>query len=447
MDERLQQIEWALIGHGLTHPDEFGTMAAQLSDADFPDILPRELFKGMCKLHFSGAPIDTVTLRGTIPDTDDDTWGQVVSEAMTRTCSDPGYYAQMLRDGVRLQRIRDKGSAIAYAESLEQAEAVLGELSTIAASRAAATVTTAADAAQAFFDRIGAREKPRYLDWGVPELNEKTFTEPGDFVVIGGYPNAGKTLFAIQTAAKIAEGQRVGFFSLETSDRKVTDRLMCYLSRVPLSKIKNRSLAPDDWKALTAAGQKMSDLKLDIIPASGMTVRDITAISLNNRYDVIFADYLQLIDGGAKDRYENVTNVSLQLHTLAQKHRITVIALAQLKRAEKTTGKKPLPPSMSDFRESGQIEQDADLAILLYPSDPNDNRSDRMLKIAKNKEGERALITMVFDGATQSMRPVPKSSGQKLREGLSELDRKQKAEKRQMTFEEIPTDDKEEPPF
>ena len=96
---------------------------------------------------------------------------------------------------------------------------------------------------------------------------------------------------------------------------------------------------------------------------------------------------------------------------MARVNSVTVIALAQLARPDKTQGK-PQPPTMSSFRESGQIEQDADIAFLLWPADPNDNSSDRVFKIGKNKEGERMKMDMIFDGKTQTLRPRPETKGE-----------------------------------
>ena len=99
-------------------------------------------------------------------------------------------------------------------------------------------------------------------------------------------------------------------------------------------------------------------------------------------------------------RFEQVTQISMGLHTLAQQSGITVIALAQLSRPDKSKKKKD-PPGMHDLRESGQIEQDADAVLLLYHKDPNDNAGPRMLKIGKNKEGERADFELNFKGESQ----------------------------------------------
>ena len=118
-------------------------------------------------------------------------------------------------------------------------------------------------------------------------------------------------------------------------------------------------------------------------------------------------DYLQIVSAQGKSRYEQVTGISIALHTMAQAHGIAVFALVQLSRPEKVGGKL-LPPSMASFRESGQLEQDADAALLLWPEDPNENRSGRVLKIAKNKDGERDTLHLAFSGATQTLSLAPK---------------------------------------
>ena len=105
------------------------------------------------------------------------------------------------------------------------------------------------------------------------------------------------------------------------------------------------------------------------------------------------------------DRYAQVTAASQGLRTFAQSTNTAVVALAQLSRPEKSRDKagKPIPPSMHSFRESGQLEQDADVAFLVYPSNPEDNTSNRVFKVGKNKEGPRPRVELVFHGDTQTM--------------------------------------------
>lgn len=439
-------LERALISELLRAPERFGELAALIKADDLSEGINRELFKVCRELFDAGRPIDAAAIRFGLGDPTDEAWAQVVSY-YNAPCGEIAEYARMLKEQKRFDALAGMSMELSRAISAEEQEKIIGAMADVIAGKCETVTVSAESAAHEFFDRIGRTEKPDYLRWGFEALDKVSYTEPGDFVAIGGYPSSGKTMFALQVAAALAKKKRVGFFSLETSPQKVADRLMCHLSRVPMQKIKRRDLDAADLAALTTAGEKMAALALDIIPASGMSVADIQAISINKRYDVVFVDYLQIVDSGAKDRYENVTQTSLQLHRMAQSHRITVIALAQFKRPDKTAGKKPVPPSMADFRESGQIEQDIDLALLLYPSDHNDNRSSRICKVAKNKEGERVQIELEFDGAAQTFREKKESPYRNLQTRLAEYDRQERRERReqQMRFEETAADEKELP--
>lgn len=439
-------IERALTSEILRAPERFGEFSAVLKAEDFSGALTREIFSICRGLYSSGKQIDLVSIRFGLNDTTDEAW-TTVTEYYSTPCGDIAEYARMLKEQRLYDTLAVLGLDLIRAETLAEMEALVGKMSDTVAGKAERLTVTAETAAHEFFDRMGKTDKPDYLRWGFPTLDRYAFTEPGDFVAIGGYPSSGKTMFALQVAAGLARHKRVGFFSLETSPQKVTDRLMCHLSRVPMGRIKTRELSEADWKAFCSAGEVMTKLRLDIIPASGMGVQEIEAVALNKQYDIIFVDYLQIVDSGARDRYENVTQTSLQLHRMAQSHKITVVALAQFKRPDKTAGKKPVPPSMADFRESGQIEQDIDLALLLYPADPNDNRSNRICKIGKNKEGERAQIELEFNGSIQTFSEKKENSFNKLQRELREFDKNEKREReaRQVDFEEITA--KEELPF
>ena len=183
--------------------------------------------------------------------------------------------------------------------------------------------------------------------------------------------------------------------------------------------------------------------------ASGLSARDIQAITLSLRHEIIFDDYLQIVDAPGRDFREKVTNVSMALHTLAQSHNVAVIALAQLSRPEKTKAG-TAPPNMWSFKESGQIENDADVAMLLYPSDMNDNASPRFLKVSKNKDGTKTQIVLEFDGAHQTLRPMPQSMAETYRNVMRacrEAAGKRKSDDGadQVSFKELESDDPELP--
>ena len=152
---------------------------------------------------------------------------------------------------------------------------------------------------------------------------------------------------------------------------------------------------------------QLTSPKLEFIGASGMTVSDIRAVALSRHYDMIVVDYLQKIRGDRSRMtdFERVSQISSDLQELGQQTGIYVLALSQLSRPEKKNGKTPAP-TMASLRQSGQIEQDADVVMLVYCEDDTQPRL-RTLKLAKNKEGMANIaMRMVFDGDTQSFSRV-----------------------------------------
>lgn len=437
----VMRIEYTILGTVLMEPEHTGEVVAALAPTHFGSLGTKGLFEAISALHFRGAPVDPVTV---IQEAGAD-YEIAVRETLQycTAVSNLPYYCEMLKEQGQLRRVQAEAMDLTIAETLPEARECLDRLNGLMVSRKGVVILDAAEAASDFYDRQKG-EKPEYLHWGFDKLDADLYAELGDFIVVGGYPSAGKTLLSLQFALTLAEKYRVGYFSLETSPRKLVDRIMSHLAKVPLKKIKERDLNEADHAALAEAAVRLSTRKLDCVDAGGMTVRDIQAVALNKRYQVIMVDYLQLVADTGKGRYEQVTNISQGLHTLARANGITVIALAQLRRPEKEKGK-PKPPTMADFRESGQIEQDADIAMLLWPSDPNDNRSGRVLKVGKNKEGERLKMDLDFDGAIQTMAPHVPTKGEQYRELQKQIRAAGRTEPQQATFTELVGDDSELP--
>lgn len=435
------RIEYTILGTVMMEPEHTGEVVAALSPAHFSNIGSRGLFEAISTLHFRGDPVDPVTV---IQEAGED-YEVAVNEVLRyyTAVSNLPYYCEMLKEQGQLRQVQAEAMVIAATETLQEAREGLDRLNGLMVSRKGTEILNAAEAAMNFYNRQKG-EQPEYLHWGFVRLDADLYAELGDFIVVGGYPSAGKTLLSLQFGLTLAEKYRVGYFSLETSPRKLVDRIMSHLSKVPLAKIKRRDLSEADYIALADAAIALSTRKFDCIDASGMTVRDIQAVALNKRYQVILVDYLQLVVDAGKGRYEQVTNISQGLHTMARANGITVIALAQLRRPEKENGKLK-PPTMADFRESGQIEQDADIAMLLWPADPNDNRSSRVLKVGKNKEGERLKIDLDFDGATQTMVPHVPTKGEQYRDLHKQIRAASQKECQQTTFTELVDDDSELP--
>ena len=232
-------------------------------------------------------------------------------------------------------------------------------------------------------------ETPQYIPSGIPVLDKHLHLAPGNLFIIGGRPSAGKTALSLQMACEQARrGFRVCYFSLETDPDTLTARVIANRLAVPLADVKNKNIPQSDLDALA----ELHKLPLFIRSASGKGVGWVKAQAQRMKAQVIFIDYLQLLAASkAKDRYQQITSISIGLHELAQTTGILVVALAQLNRNAAHAA-----PSTADLKESGQLEQDGD-AILLLSSDGEQYKC----VLAKNKEGKMGEVPLTFDKTRQ----------------------------------------------
>ena len=193
-----------------------------------------------------------------------------------------------------------------------------------------------------------------------------------------------------------------------------------------MENIKRNALNEGHLKSVVDFASNMSLSRVfDLIPCSGATVQDIQAYSMAHQYEVIVIDYLQLLRASGYNRVEQVTNISMDLHRFAQSTGITVIALSQLSRDSNQQGKKA-DPDMSSLRESGQLEQDADVILMLYLDDPKQPNGPRILRCVKNKDGERFRMMLDFDGKNQKFAKT--KDPQAYHKAMAEIARERKRE-------------------
>ncbi len=232
-------------------------------------------------------------------------------------------------------------------------------------------------------------EKAEYIPTGVPVVDRYLNLSPGNLFIIGGRPSAGKTALSLQMACEQArKGYKVCYFSLETDPDTLTARIIANRLAVPLADVKAKAVPQSDLDDLA----ELHKLPLFIRSASGKGVGWVKAQAQRMKAQVIFIDYLQLLAASkAKDRYQQITSISISLHELAQTTGILVVALAQLNRNAAHAS-----PSTADLKESGQLEQDAD-AILLLSAD----KEQYQAILAKNKEGRVGEVPLTFDKARQ----------------------------------------------
>ena len=303
-----------------------------------------------------------------------------------------GEWAKRIKENAALRRFQslavESASALTTYEDLSEIYQQMGEAMSLKAEEEDAW--TYEDVLNDYV--LHMDEKPVYIKTGLERLDEALHISPGDFIIIGGRPSAGKTALSLQIAASMAkQDYAVYYFSLETSKRKLGARLMANQIYCPLDTVKNKAVSLNEIDG-QAKNMKMP---LYIRSAAGKNVAWMKAQALRKKAQVIFVDYLQLIhETGAKDRYAAITAISIALHELAQTTGIVVVALAQLNRNPSKPG---ATPTNSDLRESGQIEQDADAIILLS----GDNPDKYLFRLSKNKEGGIGDLPITFNKQIQ----------------------------------------------
>lgn len=232
-------------------------------------------------------------------------------------------------------------------------------------------------------------KKAAYLPTGIGVLDRYLHLSPGNLFIIGGRPSAGKTALSLQMACEQARrGLSVCYFSLETDPDTLTTRIISNRLAAPLADVKGKRVLQSDLDHLA----DLHKLPLFIRSASGKGVAWVKAQAQRMKAQVVYIDYLQLLaDGNAKDRYQQITGISIALHELAQTTGMLVVALAQLNRNAANTA-----PSAADLKESGQLEQDADAILLL-----SDDGERYQAILAKNKEGQTGKVHIAFDKTRQ----------------------------------------------
>lgn len=244
------------------------------------------------------------------------------------------------------------------------------------------------------------------LPTGFRRLDEMTSgLQKSDLIVLAARPSMGKTSLALNIATSVAEnGFVVGFFSLEMSAEQLTLRFLSTESRISHQKIRNATITSDEWIELTNVAAKLADLKLFIDDTAGLSIMDLRAkarkLKLEHGLQFLVIDYLQLLHSSRKheNRHQEVSEISRSLKSLAKELGIPILALSQLSRAvDARLDKRPM---LSDLRESGAIEQDADIIAFLYRdviyNPDTENPALAELILGKQRNGPTGTVFMNF---------------------------------------------------
>ena len=247
------------------------------------------------------------------------------------------------------------------------------------------------------------------LDTGFSELNRRTGGfHGGELIIIAGRPGMGKSSFAVNIAEHISISNKktVAVFNLEMPKEQIVNRIICSQALVNLSKIRTGEMTGEDWEKIGAIVDRIATAPMYIDDTASITVSEIRAkcrrLKQTKDLQLIVIDYLQLMQssGRADSRQQEIAEISRSLKVLAKELNIPVIALSQLSRASESRSDKR--PMLSDLRESGQIEQDADLIMFLYRDDyynkDTDEKNLAECSIAKNRSGEPGTFKLGWRG-------------------------------------------------
>ncbi|OOZ38609.1 replicative DNA helicase [Solemya elarraichensis gill symbiont] len=415
------QAERAILG-GLMRDIKAWQKVEDLRDDDFYWRENRLIFSAMRAVAFAGNPIDIVTVivelteNGTL----DDAGGQqVIGEiaAQTNSAANIKYYADIVREHSVARQLISTSTNIAEKaynggkpdDLIEFAQSELSELAKTGRSKGAAKSTKE-------ILRVVTEQMSRQYEGGEEvgvmtgyhDLDEKTCgLKPGELIIVAGRPSMGKTALAMNIAKRVAEkGKAVMVFSIEMPSTQLIQRLLSDVSTIPLRKIISAELDDDDWTKFTAATSKIAGMPISVDDAGTANIQYIKfsarAQHEKTPLSLIMVDYLQLIEeSGSENRANEVGKITRGLKALAKELNVPVIALSQLNRGlEQRSNKRPI---MSDLRDSGNIEQDADLILFTYRDEyynPGNYASQGFAEIiiGKHRNGELGTAFLNFQG-------------------------------------------------
>src|SRR2546423_7813702 len=404
-------------------PGAIGAVSEVISASDFYRESHGTIYRAALDLYGHGEPVDAITLADKLDERGEleQVGGRVrVHElaAPVPATANAGHYARIVRDMSMLRGLIAAGGEIQRlgwdrpgetTELVDRAEQIVFDL---AQERVTTEFSHIETLLKEGFERITALYEAGSELTGVPsgfrDLDKLTAGfQPGNLIIVAARPSMGKSAFALCMAANLAlkSSVPVALFTLEMSKSEVTQRLMCSEAKVESNRLRTGKLLPDDWPRLTAACDKLAKAPIYVDDSASVTMTDVRSKSrrLKSRepnLGLIVVDYLQLMTNGgtAENRVQEVSQISRQLKILARDLDVPIVALSQLSRAvEQRHDKRPI---LSDLRESGSIEQDADLVVFIYRDEYYNDESDQQgvaeVILAKHRNGPTDGIKLSF---------------------------------------------------
>ncbi|MGM9892116.1 replicative DNA helicase [Limosilactobacillus sp.] len=439
------EAEKAVLGAAFLSKNALGDAMEYLEPRDFYRRAHQIIFEKMVDLYEDDQPIDPITMNSALQkDNQTENVGgpTYIAELASSVPSarDVGYYAKIVHDKATRRRLIETATKIineGYADNqgiddlLDSAERGIMEVSEGSNQTDFKKISSVLDESLAHIDELSQKKTDvTGLKTGYKQLDEMTTgLHKDELVILAARPAVGKTAFALNIAQNVAtrtneDGQRttVAIFSLEMGAESLVNRMLCAEGNINANHLRTGQLTPEEWESMYMAMGTLSNAQIYIDDTPGIKVAEIRArcrrlAKEKGNLGLIVIDYLQLIEGNNPDnRQQEVSEISRQLKKLAKELEVPVIALSQLSRGvEQRQDKRPV---LSDIRESGSIEQDADIVGFLYRDDYYEhegdddeqngggaqqeddddaaNVSEVEVIIEKNRSGPRGTVKLLF---------------------------------------------------
>lgn len=416
------ELEAAVIAAVVLDPPCLHEVAMILSAEDFFRSDYSEIFAAVLSLYAGGKPYDPLAVAtelkrlGSFDKIGGDSGFSDILTGPGQNTVNATYYAQIVRQKSIARQLIDAGNELlreTYSDQLTADDLLASaqrRLFAIAEKQVRNSAKTGHDLAEVGWERLQQRKNETVsgVKSGYPALDMMTDGfKAANMIILAARPSQGKTAFGMNIAEHVSmvSGLGVLFLSLEMDHGELSDRLYAGQSRISASRLKRaKYLTEHDWAVLNVTRHKIADANLIVEDGSARTITQVTALGryYKARSDIrlMIIDYLSLIDGQARrgeSRQEEVARISRSLKSLARELEIPVLVLHQLNReSEKREDRRP---RLVDLRESGQIEQDADLVLLLHRPDqydPNDRPGEADILVAKNRCGQTGPVKLTF---------------------------------------------------
>ena len=414
-----EEAEQSVLGAILINKDSIGLISETIVSGDFYNEINAKIFDAMMALYEEGKPIDILTLTKKLKKQKADKVElSYVTDLLNAvpTAANIEHYAEIIKDDSTKRSLISLGSQIVEMGFMEDKEAeelldkTEASVFAITQGHAVKGFVPLKDSLAESFDRIDELHKSgaglRGVKTGFSDLdNILSGMQASNLLILAARPGQGKTALVVNMAQHIGviEKKPVGIFSLEMSQEELVDRLLVGQADVDAWRLKTGRLSETDFSKLSEAMGMLADAPIFIDDTPGISVSQIRTkarrLQMEHNMSIIIVDYLQLVDPGRHydNRVQEVSIVSQSLKNLSRELKIPVLAVSQLSRAVEHRGEKK--PQLADLRESGAIEQDADVVMFLYRPDAEiSNVMQTKLLIAKHRNGPMGEIDLLFRG-------------------------------------------------